>query len=120
MKQPITILICCALLAPLAFAQPESKSKGQGTSSTEAVTVTGTIIKMTSEEGSAANYQPFKTLVVREDRSNTPGSYVLNGRGHVVNKKGEVIQTAIKPGTRVHIYYANLGDSRMVDRVVVD
>jgi hypothetical protein len=120
MKKPITILICCALLAPLAFAQPESKGKGQGASSTEAVTVTGTIIKMTSEEGSAANYQPVRTLVVREDRSNTPGTYVLNGRGHVVNKKGEVIQTAIKPGTRVHIYYANVGDSRMVDRVVVD
>jgi hypothetical protein len=120
MKKPITILICCALLAPLAFAQPESKGKGQGASTTEEITVTGTIIKMTSEEGSAANYQPFKTLVVREDRSNTPGSYVLNGHGHVVNKKGEVIQTAIKPGTRVHIFYANVGDSRMVDRVVVD
>jgi hypothetical protein len=120
MKKPITILICCAVLAPLAFAQPESKGKGQGASTTEEVTVTGAIIKMTSEEGSAANYQPVKTLVVREDRSNTPGSYVLNGRGHVVNKNGEVIQTAIKPGTRVHIYYANVGDSRMVDRVVVD
>ena len=101
MKKPITILICCALLAPLAFAQPESKGKGQGASTTEAVTVTGTIIKMTSEEGSAANYQPFKTLVVREDRSNAPGSYVLNGRGHVVNKNGEVIQTAIKPGSQL-------------------
>ena len=120
MKKPITILICCALLAPLAFAQPESKGKGQGASTTEEVTVTGAIIKMTSEEGSAANYQPVKTLVVREDRSNTPGSYVLNGRGHVVNKNGEVIQTAIKPGTRVHIYYAHVGDSRTVDRVVVD
>ena len=120
MKKPITIFICCALLAPLAFAQPESKGKKQGASTTEEVTVTGTIIKMTSEEGSAANYQPFKTLVVREDRSNTPGSYVLNGRGHVVNKNGELIQTAIKPGTRVHIYYAHVGDSRMVDRVVVD
>ena len=120
MKKPITILICCALLAPLAFAQPESKGKKQGAGTTEEVTVTGTIIKMTSEEGSAANYQPAKTLVVREDRSNSPGSYVLNGRGHVVNKNGEVIQTAIKPGTRVHIYYANVGDSRMVDRVVVD
>jgi hypothetical protein len=120
MKKPISILVCCALLAPLAFAQPESKGKGQRASTTEAVTVTGTIIKMTSEEGSAANYQPVKTLVVREDRSNIPGSYVLNGRGHVVNKKGEAIQTAIKPGTRVHIYYANLGDSRMIDRVVVD
>ena len=118
MKKPITILVCCALLAPLAFAQPESK--GKGASTTEEITVTGTIIKMTSEEGSAANYQPVKTLVVREDRSNSPGTYVLNGRGHVVNKNGEVIQTAIKPGTRVHVYYANTGDSRTVDRVVVD
>jgi len=119
MKKPITMLVCCALLAPLAFAQPESK-KGQGTSTTEEITVTGTIIKMTSEDGSAANYQPAKTLVVREDRFNTPGSYVLNGRGHVVNKKGEIIQTAIKPGSHVRIYYANAGDSRIVDRVVVD
>lgn len=120
MKKPITILAWCALLAPLAFAQPESKSKGQRASTTEEITVTGTIIKMRSEEGSAANYQPVKTLVVREDRSNTPGSYVLNGRGHVFNKKGELVQTAIKPGTRVHIYYANLGDLRTIDRVVVD
>ena len=120
MKKPITILICCALLAPLAFAQPESKGKGQGASSTEAVTVTGTIIKMTSEEGSAANYQPVKTLVVREDRSNTPGSYVLNGRGHVVNKNGEVIQTAIKPGAHVRVFYVSTGDSRVIDHVVVD
>ena len=120
MKKLITILACSALLAPLAFAQPESKGKGQGANTTEEITVTGTIIKMTSEDGSAANYQPAKTLVVREDRFNTPGSYVLNGRGHVVNKKGEVIQTAIKPGAHVRIYYANAGDSRIVDRVVVD
>jgi hypothetical protein len=75
---------------------------------------------MTSEEGSAANYQPVRTLVVREDRSNAPGTYVLNGRGHVVNKKGEIVQTAIKPGTRVYIYYATAGDLRTVDHVVVD
>ena len=120
MKKLITILACCALLAPLALAQPESKGKGQVASTAEEITVTGTIIKMTSEDGSAANYQPAKTLVVREDRFNTPGSYVLNGRGHVLNKNGEVIQTAIKPGTHVRIYYANAGDSRIVDRVVVD
>ena len=120
MKKTITILACCALLAPLAFAQPESKGKGQGASTTEAVTVTGTIIKMTTEEGSAANYQPLKTLVVLEDRSNSPGTYVLNGRGHVLNKNGEVIRTEIKPGTHVRIYFANMGDLRTVDRVVVD
>ena len=120
MKKPIAILICCALLAPLAFAQPSSNGTKQGTGSTEAVTVTGTIIKMTTEDGSATNYQPEKTLVVREDRSNSPGSYVLSGPGHVLNKNGEVIRTAIKPGAHVRIYYAQAGDLRMVDHVVVD
>jgi hypothetical protein len=118
MKKPVAILICCALIAPLAFAQPESKGKQQET--TEAVTVTGTIIKMTTEDGSAANYQPVRTLVVREDRFNTPGSYVLSGPGHVLNKNGQVIRTAIKPGAHVRIYYAQAGDLRMVDHVVVD
>jgi hypothetical protein len=120
MKKIIAALTCCALLAPLAFAQTGSKGKKQGTSSTEGVTVTGTVLKMTTEEGSAANYQPVKTLVVREDRSNTPGSYVLNGPGHVMNKNGEVIRTAIKPGAHVRIYYANAGDLRIVDHVVID
>jgi len=120
MKKTIVALTCCALLAPLAFAQTGSKGKKQGTSTTEAVTVTGTILKMTTEEGSATNYQPVKTLVVREDRSNTPGTYVLNGHGHVMNKNGEVIRTAIKPGAHVRIYYANAGDLRIVDHVVVD
>jgi len=120
-KKTIVILACGALVAPMALAQSPSTHKKQTTITTEQrVTVTGTIIKMTTGEGSAANYQPLKTLVVREDRSNTPGSYVLNGAGRVVNKKGEVIQTAIKPGTRVHVYYVSTGDSRMVDHVVVD
>jgi len=120
MKKLMTMLVCCSLLTPLAFAQPESKGKGQGAGTTEAVTVTGTIIQMTSEDGSATNYQPAKTLVVREDRSNIAGSYVLNGPGHVVDKNGKVIRTAIKPGAHVRIYYAQNGDLRTVDHVVVD
>jgi hypothetical protein len=120
MKKTIVTLACCALLVPLTFAQTGSKGTKQGTATTESITVTGTIIKMTTEEGLAANYQPFKTLVVREDRSNTPGSYVLKGPGHVVNKNGEVIRTAIKPGAHVRIYYVNTGDQRVVDHVIVD
>ena len=120
MKKTIVTLACCAVLAPLAFAQTSSKDARQGTATAEPITVTGTIIKMTTEEGSAANYQPAKTLVVREDRSNTPGSYVLSGPGHVLNKNGEMIRTAIKPGAHVRIYYAHAGDLRMVDHVVVD
>jgi len=120
MKKPISILACCALIAPLAIAQPGAKETKQGSSTTEEITVTGAVIKMTTGEGSAAIYQPIRTLVVLEDRSNTPGTYVLNGPGHVVDKNGEVIRTAIKPGAHVRIYYAQAGDSRIVDHVVVD
>jgi len=117
----IVILACGALIAPVALAQTRSTAKRQTTTATERpITVTGAIIKITIGEGSATNYQPFKTLVVREDGSNAPGSYVLNGPGHVVNKNGNVIRTAIKPGTRVRVYYISTGDARMVDHVVVD
>ena len=115
----LIVALGCVLIAPLAFAQPSSTDKKQGATTTEPVNVTGTIIRTTTEEGEAASYQPGKTLVVREDRSDNPVRYVLNGRGHVVNKAGEVIQTAIKPGTRVRVYYANMGDLRMIDHVVV-
>src|SRR5437773_10964041 len=96
-KQIIVILACGALIAPVTFDQRRSTHERQATTTTEGITLTGTVIKMTTEEGSAAKYQPVKTLVVLQDRSNTPGSYVLNRPGHVVNKIGEVIRTAIKP-----------------------
>jgi len=97
MKKTITTLACCALIAPLASAQTRSTQTRETIPNEEGVTVTGTIMT-TTEEGAAANYQPPKTLVVLEDRSNTPGNYVLNGPGHIVDKHGDVITTAIKPG----------------------
>ena len=117
MIKPIVTLACCAVIAPLAFAQPHKKQTG---TSEQAITVTGTVVETKPEEGSAANYQPFKTLVIREDTSNHPGRYVLEGGGYVVNKKGESVQTPIKPGTHVLVYYANAGGSRVIDHVVVD
>src|SRR6476660_407931 len=117
MKQTIVILACCAFLAPAAFAQTH---KRQTATAEKAITVTGTLVETIPEEGSAANYQPFKTLVIREDTSNHPGRYVLEGSGYVVNKKGESVQTAIQTGTHVLVYYANTGGSRVIDHVVVD
>ena len=117
MRKTIVTLACCAFIAPVAFAQTHKKHT---TTTEQPITVTGTIVTTATEEGAAANYQPFRTLVVREDRSNHPGSYVLDGPGHVVNKKGELVQTAIKPGTHVLVYYVNAGNSRVIDRVVVD
>jgi hypothetical protein len=115
MKKTVISLACCALIAPLASAQTQ---KRETTPNEEGVTVTGT--ETTVEEGAAANYQPTKTLVVLEDRSNTPGHYVLNGPNHVVDKHGDVITTAIKPGTRVRVFYLDTGNARVVDHVVVD
>ena len=116
MKSTI-VMLACLLLAPLAFAQPSSTNKKQTT--TEPVTVTGAVIKMTTEEGAAASYQPIRTLVIREDNSTSAARYVVNGRGHVLNKAGQVVQTAIKPGARVRVYYANTSDVRTIDHVVV-
>jgi hypothetical protein len=118
MKKTIVTVACCALIAPLAFAQTRSTHTSHRTTTTEEVTVTGTIVQ-TPEEGTTASYQPLKTLVVREDGSNNPGRYVLDGPGRVVNKWGQVVRTAIKPSTRVLVYYMNIGDSRVVDHVVV-
>ena len=116
MKRTI-VTLGCLLLAPLAFAQPSSTNKKQTT--TEPVTVTGAVIKMTTEEGAAASYQPIRTLVIREDNSKNAERYVVNGRGHVLNKAGQVVQTAIKPGARVRVYYANTSDLRTIDHVVL-
>jgi len=116
MKRTI-VTLGCLLLAPLAFAQPSSTDKKQTT--TEPVTVTGAVIKMTTEEGAAASYQPIRTLVIREDNSNNAARYVVNGSGRVLNKAGQVVQTAIKPGARVRVYYANTSDLRTIDHVVL-
>ena len=115
----IIVTLGCMLIAPLAFAQPNSTDKKQGAITTKRVEVTGTIIRTMIAEGAAASYQPAKTLVVREDSSNNPVRYVLNGPGHVLNKAGNIVQTAIKPGTRVRVYYADMGDLRMIDHVIV-
>ena len=111
-KTVIISIACCALIAPLAFGQ------GSQTATVEkGVTVTAPSPTTTVEGGVAASYQPAKTLVVHNEG---PGHYVLDGRGHVFNGKGERIKTGIRPGTHVHVYFANNAGVKTIDRVVVD
>ena len=121
-KKTIVILACSALLAPLAVAKTRSTHKRHTTTTTteQPIIVTGTIIPAAIEQGAAASYQPAQTLVVRVDGTSDSRRYVLNGPGYVVNAYGQVIRTALRPGTHVHVYYVNVGDLRMVDHVVVD
>ena len=118
MKKTIVTLACCALIAPLAFAQTHSKAKRRTATATETITVTGETITAI-EEGAATSYQPVKTLVVREDSSNKPGTYVLNGPGNVVDKAGRAVTTAVQPDTRVRVYFTNVDNQRVIDHVVV-
>lgn len=117
MMKTIVTLACCALVAPLAFGQARSNHEGK-TTTEQAVTVTGTVITAT-EDGAAASYQPAKTLVIRQDNAAKPERYALNGPGHVIDKRGEPVLTAVQPGTRVRVFYTSAGDQRVIDHVVI-
>lgn len=113
MKKLLISMACCAFVAPLAFGE----SPRTATATEQGLTVTGTSTTTTIEAGEAASYQPPKTLVVHNDG---PGRYVLDGRGHVFDSKGVRVQTAVRPGAHVHVYFANNGGVRTIDHVVVD
>jgi lipoprotein-anchoring transpeptidase ErfK/SrfK len=117
MIKTIVTLACCALIAPLGFGKSHPKHRGK-TTTTTAITVTGTIITA-AEDGAAANYQPAKTLVIRQDNAADPGRYTLDRPGHIVDKRGHPVVTSVQPGTRVRVYYANVGDQKVIDHVVV-
>jgi hypothetical protein len=117
MLKTIVTLACCALVAPLAFGQTRSTHNGT-TKVEKPITVTGTIITAT-EDGAAASYQPAKTLVIRQDNAAKPARYTLDGPGHVVDKRGDPVVTSVQPGTRVRVFYTNIGDQRLIDHVVV-
>jgi hypothetical protein len=84
---------------------------------TESTTTTST----TSTDGTVATFEPGKTIVVRRTGADGPISYVLGKTVRYLNKAGAEIQASmIKPGARVHVYYDGTGETRVVNRVVVD
>jgi hypothetical protein len=111
-RKVVIALAGCALVASLAFAQPRDEQ------TTKAVTVTGTIITDT-QDGVAANYQPLRTLVVRQDNAAKPARYTLNGPGHIVDKRGYLVRNAIQPGAHVRVFYTGNGADRVIDHVLL-
>jgi len=118
MKKTI-VTLACALVAPLAFAQSETTT----TQSTATNPVTGsseTTTTTTSTDGTVSTFTPGKTIVVKTTAVD-PISYTLGKTVRYVNKAGrEIKETMIKPGARVHVYYDGTGETRVVNRVVVD
>jgi hypothetical protein len=116
MKRTI-LSLACALMAPLAFAQT-STTTSETTTTNPATTTTETTT--TTTDGTVTTFTPGKTIVVKTTAVD-PISYVLGKTVHYVNKAGREIEASmIKPGTRVHVYYDGTGETRVVNRVIVD
>jgi hypothetical protein len=110
----ILLSIVCALAAPLAFAQVSTTTTEQTT--TQPATTTETTTTYTA--GTVTTYQPGKTIVVKSDQG--PVSFALGTAAHIVNGAGKVVTTALRPGERVKVYYTGTGDTRVVERVIVE
>jgi hypothetical protein len=115
-----TILsLACALIAPLAFAQTSTTTTEKSTT-TKPTTATTTETTTTTTEGTVSTFTPGKTIVVKTTAVD-PISYVLGKTVRYVNKAGTEIEASmVKPGARVHVYYDGTGETRVVNRVVVD
>ena len=118
MKKTI-VTLACALIAPLAFAQTETTT----TQSTTTEPVTGSVATTTtttSTEGTVSTYTPGKTIVVKTTAAD-PVRYALGKTVRFVNRAGlEIKESVIRPGARVHVYYDGTGETRVVNRVIVD
>jgi hypothetical protein len=119
MKKTI-LSLACALIAPLAFAQTSTTTTEKTTTTDPNAVSSQTTTTTTTSDGTVTTFTPGKTIVVKTTATD-PISYVLGKTVHYVNKAGKEIEAAmIKPGTRVHVYYDNAGETRTVSRVVVD
>ena len=116
MKKTIIGLVC-ALVVPLAFAQT-STTTTEETTTNKPTTTTDTTTTTTYTTGAVTTYEPGKTIVVKSDEG--PVSFALHAPLRIVNAAGNVVEKAITPGQRVRVYYNGAGDTRVVERVVVE
>jgi hypothetical protein len=117
MKRTI-LSLACAMIAPLAFAQTSTTTTEKTTTTAPGMTTTET--NTTTTEGTVTTFTPGETIVVKTTAVE-PVRYVLGKTVRYVNKAGvEIKASMIKPGARVHVYYDNKGETRLVNRVVID
>jgi hypothetical protein len=105
----ITIVLVCALIAPLAFAQTRTNKTKQ--------TATTQLAATTYVAGVVRTYQPSKAIVI--DGTQGAVGFALGTSARIVNSAGNAVTSALTPGQRVSVYYTGTGENRAVDRVVV-
>jgi hypothetical protein len=122
MKRTAIILVC-AMIAPLAFAQTTTAKTRQTTTTQAAITpattqmttgavVVGTVSAFTPGQITTT---PPSPLVVQSSPDAKPMSYMLGRRVRYVDKDGKAIDShMIRPGTRVHLDFDRKGAVRRV------
>ncbi len=115
------IVLACAMIAPLAFAQTRTTKTQQATTiepattqmTTGAVPV-GTVVSFTPGQKVVV---PSTSIVVQSSPDAKPMTYVLGKKVLYVDKDGRTFDPRlIRGGTRVHLDFDRKG---MVKRVVV-
>jgi len=109
--------LVCALFAPLAFAQTSTTTE-ETTTSTKPATTSETTTSTTYATGAVTTYEPGKTIVVKSDQG--PVSFALGTAARIVDGAGKVVTAPLRAGQKVRVYYTGPGESRTVERVVVE
>jgi len=117
------IILSCAMVAPLAFAQTQTTKTRQTTTTQPAVTrattqmttgavTVGTVTAFTPGQITTTAPSP---IVVQSSPDAKPISYVLGRKVRYVDKDGRAIDPhLIRPGTRVHLDFDRRGTVKRV------
>ena len=119
----ITIVLACAMMAPLAFAQSVANTSAvQHTGQTQRAPTQMTtgavkIGTVNAFNPGLGNIEPASPIVVQSSPDTKPMSYMLAKKVRFVYKDGRAIDPhLIRPGTRVELGFDRRG---RVSRVIV-
>src|SRR5438093_12720034 len=102
----ITIILVCAMIAPLAFAQTGTKKVEQKATTQPAAKETAT----TYTAGVVTTYQPGKTIVVNSTQGQV--SFALGASARIENTAGNAVPVALMPVIRDRGYVTGPGVTR--------
>jgi hypothetical protein len=119
----ITIVLACAMMAPLAFGQPVAntsvvKHTGQVQRAPTQITTGAVWIgTVTAFNPGLRNVEPPSPIVVQSSPDTRPVSYMLGKKVLFFDKDGRAIDPhLVRPGTRVQLGFDRRG---RVSRVIV-
>jgi len=112
MKKTLIILVC-ALIAPLAFAQTSTTTTQETT--TEPATTTTTT---TYTAGTVTTYEAGKTIVVKSPEG--PISFAFGTAARIIDGAGKIVTAPLRAGQKVRVYYSGPTEHRTVERVIVE